>query len=141
MIRKLETEEIDVVLDVWLKASLKAHGFIDQEFWKSKIDAMRTIYIPSSETYVFKENEIIKGFFSLTDETLAAMFVSPEFQGKGVGYKLLNKAKSLRKRLELTVYKENQTSLDFYKKCGFKTVKEKADAHTGHIEVLMKYRS
>ena len=65
MISKLESEEINDVLDIWLKASIQAHGFISEEFWKSKIDAMRTIYIPSSETYVYKENEIIKGFFSL----------------------------------------------------------------------------
>jgi len=141
MIRKLKTEEIDVVLDVWLKASIKAHGFIDETFWKSKIDVMRETYIPSSETYVFKEDEIIKGFFSLKDETLEAIFVSPEFQSRGVGHKLMNKAKSLKKILELTVYKENQKSLDFYKNCGFKTIKEKVDEHTGHIEVLMKYGS
>ena len=63
MIRKIEPEEINDVLDVWIKASIQAHSFIDKEFWKSKIDDMREIYIPNSDTYIFKESEIIKGFF------------------------------------------------------------------------------
>ena len=141
MIRELKPEEIKDVLDIWLKASIKAHSFVDQEFWKSKTGVMRETYLPSSETYILKEDDVIKGFFSLQDETLAAMFVSPEFQGKGVGRKLMDKAKTLRGRLELAVYKENQKSIDFYKKCGFEFIEERVDEHTGHMEILMKFGS
>ncbi|MBN1931659.1 MAG: GNAT family N-acetyltransferase [Desulfobacterales bacterium] len=141
MIRKFEPEEINDVLDVWINALIQEHSFIDKEFWKSKMDAMRETYIPNSDTYIFKENEIVKGFFSLHGDTLAAMFVSPEFQGNGIGRKLMDKAKSLRNRFELTVYKENPKGIEFYKKCGFEIIKEKVDVHTGHIEVLMKYSS
>jgi len=141
MIRKIEPEEISYVLDVWINASIQAHSFIDKEFWESKIDDMREIYIPNSDTYIFKENEIVKGFFSLHDNTLAAMFVSPEFQGNGIRRKMMEKAKSLRDRLELTAYKENPKSIEFYGKCGFQIIKEKVDIHTGHVEVLMNYGS
>jgi putative acetyltransferase len=141
MIREIKPEEINNVLDIWLKASIKAHRFVNEEYWKSKMDVMQKTYIPSSETYVFKENNIIKGFFSLKNETLAAMFVAPEYQDQGVGHKLMDKAKSLRSRLKLTVYKENMKSIDFYKKCGFEIIKEKVDEHTGHIEILMKFSS
>ena len=140
MIRKIEPEEINDVLDIWINASIQAHNFIDKEFWESKLDDMREIYIPNSETYIYKENEIIMGFFSLHGDMLAAMFVSPEFQNNGIGRKLMNKAKSLRNKLELTVYKENPNAIEFYKKCGFDIIKEKVDVHTGHIEILMNYR-
>jgi len=136
MIRELKPEEIKDVLDIWLKASIKAHSFVDQEFWKSKTGVMRETYLPSSETYILKEDDVIKGFFSLQDETLAAMF-----EGKGVGRKLMDKAKTLRGRLELAVYKENQKSIDFYKKCGFEFIEERVDEHTGHMEILMKFGS
>ena len=139
MIRKLKTEEINNVLDIWVKASIEAHSFVPQEFWESKMDVMRDTYIPASDTYVFEENGTIKGFFSLHDDTLAAMFVSPEFQGKGIGHKFMDKAKSLRNSLELTVYKENPKGIAFYQKCGFKIIKEHIDEHTGHMEILMKY--
>jgi putative acetyltransferase len=139
MIREFESADMNDVLDIWLKASIKAHSFVESRFWESKIDDMRETYIPTSDTYVFKENGIIKGFFSLHGDTLATMFVSPNFQGKGIGQKLMDKAKSIRNKLNLTVYHENPKSIQFYRKCGFAIVKERVDEHTGHIEIIMEY--
>ncbi len=126
------------VLDIWLRASIETHNFVGREFWKSKIEDMQKTYIPASDTYVFIDSEVIKGFFSLHGDTLAAMFVSPDFQGNGIGQQLMNKAKSLRTKLNLTVYKENLRSVVFYRKCGFVIIKEKVDEHTGHVEILME---
>ena len=45
MIRKFIVSDMDDILDIWLKASIQAHNFINNEFWESKIDAMRkTLY-------------------------------------------------------------------------------------------------
>ena len=127
------------VLSIWLKASIRAHGFVAEEYWESRVDDMRKIYLPSSETYVFFENGAILGFFSLQGDSLAAMFVSPDAQGKGIGQQLMNKAKSLRRKLSLSVYGENEKSIQFYRKCGFKPAKERVDEGMGHIEILMEY--
>lgn len=139
MIRAFQSTDMNDVLDIWLRASIEAHGFVDRGFWESKVDDMRETYIPASDTYVFMEDSIIKGFFSLRGDTLAAMFVTPDFQGKGIGRKLMKKAKSLRKKMDLTVYRENPGSIGFYRKCGFVTIKERVDERTGHIEILMEY--
>lgn len=141
MIRNFELSDMEAVLAVWLKASITAHNFVEAEFWESKVDDMRERYIPSSDTYVFTDNGIIKGFISLHGNTVAAMFVSPEFQGKGIGRQLIRKAKSLKNKLDLTVYRENNKSIDFYGRCGFVVIKEIVDEHTGHIEILMEYSS
>ena len=139
MIRAFESSDMNDVLNIWLKASIGAHGFVEREFWESRVNDMRETYIPASDTYVFSENGTVKGFFSLHRDSLAAMFVSPDAQGKGIGRQLMNEAKSLRRRLELTVYRENERSIQFYRKCGFTPVKERTDEHTGHIEILMEY--
>jgi len=139
MIRAFEPSDMNDVLDIWLKASIEAHNFVGKEFWESKIEDMRKTYIPDSDTYVFMDRKIIKGFFSLHGDTLAAMFVSPDFQGNGIGQRLMSKAKSLRNKLNLTVYKQNTRSIDFYLKSGFVIVKERVDEHTGHVEILMEY--
>ncbi|MBI5589039.1 MAG: GNAT family N-acetyltransferase [Deltaproteobacteria bacterium] len=141
MIRAFESSDMNDVLNIWLEASIGAHGFVGKEFWESRIDDMREIYIPDSDTYVFSENGTVKGFFSLHTDSLAAMFVSPGAQGKGIGQQLMNKAKWLRRKLNLSVYCENEKSIQFYRKCGFKPVKERANEHTGHIEILMEYSS
>ena len=141
MIRKFRQSDIDQVMSIWLEASIKSHDFIDSEFWESKIKDMRELYIPSGETYVYEEGDIIKGFLSLNNDTLAALFVSPDSQEKGIGMQLMRKAKDVRENLSLTVYKENIKSIEFYQKCGFKIEQEQIDRHTGHPELVMKLRS
>ncbi len=141
MIRAFESSDMNDVLKIWLEASIDAHSFVGREFWESRVDDMREMYIPASDTYVFSENGTVKGFFSLHADSLAAMFVSPDAQGKGIGKQLMNRAKSLRRKLNLTVYRENEKSIQFYRKCGFKPVKERTEEHTGHIEILMEYSS
>ena len=141
MIRTFESSDMNDVLNIWLEASIRAHGFVGKEFWESRVDDMRETYVPDSDTYVYSENGTVKGFFSLHADSLAAMFVSPDAQGKGIGQQLMNKAKSLRRKLNLTVYLENEKSILFYRKCGFKPIEERVDEHTGHIEILMEYGS
>lgn len=141
MIRKFELSDMDKVISIWLEASINAHNFVDNSFWESKVKDMREIYIPSAENYVYENEETIMGFISLYNDTLAAIFVSPDFQGKGIGQQLMGKAKNVRNHLNLTVYKENHRSIEFYKQCGFEIKQEQIDEHTGHPELMMTFSS
>lgn len=141
MIRKFSPKDMDQIITIWLEASIKAHTFIGKEFWESKANDMRDIYIPASETFVFEEHGKITAFISLYNQTIAAIFVLPSMQRKGFGKKLIAKAKQLYKNLTLTVYKDNLSSLEFYKKNGFEIVQEQIDSHTGHPELLMRFSS
>ena len=67
--------------------------------------------------------------------------VHTRFRRQGIGQKLIEKAKSLRSKLNLTVYQENPRSIDFYLKSGFSISGERLDEHTGHKELLMEYNS
>ena len=100
---------------------------------------MRDVYIPASETFVFESENQIAGFYSLYGNTLAAVFVSPSLQGRGVGAAMLDDAKSRRECLQLTVYRENTPSINFYKKQGFISLGEQVDEQTGHPELVMEY--
>jgi putative acetyltransferase len=139
VIRKFKESDIDQVIRIWLEASIEAHDFVDDNFWESKVKDMREVYIPSAETYVYEEGEIIKGFVSLYHDTIAAIFVSPDFQGRGIGTQLMQKAKDVRDTLILCVYKENSKSVEFYERCGFTVESERIDKHTGHPELVMKF--
>lgn len=141
MIRRLSERDMDSVLDVWLESSVKAHDFVGRAFWESKLGDMRDLYIPASETYVYETEGTIKGFFSLHEDTLAAIFVAPGCQGEGIGKQMIEKAKTLRSRMTLEVYKENQNSVAFYRRCGFNEIVEKDDPHTGHRALVMEYCS
>ncbi|WP_328514762.1 GNAT family N-acetyltransferase [Halomonas citrativorans] len=93
---------------------------------------MRDVYIPASETLVYEAEGKVVGFYSLYENNLAAIFVVPSSQGKGVGSALLDDAKNRRNRLQLTVYKENTSSIKFYEKHKFTLLGEQIDGHTGH---------
>ena len=141
MIRKYNESDLDVILEIWLMASAKAHDFVPAEFWESQVDNMRNIYLPASEVYVYESASKVVGFYALHENNLAAIFVEPDLQGRGIGKQLLNHAKSQRVTLTLSVYQENQASYQFYLSQGFKVVSEQLDDHTGHLEYTMTFWS
>ncbi|MBN7768840.1 N-acetyltransferase [Marinobacter daepoensis] len=141
MIRGYRAADIDQVLEIWLSASIKAHHFIDSSFWTSKVSEMREVYIPASETFLYEVEGEVVGFYSLYENNLAAIFIVPGLQGKGLGSDLIDDAKNRRERLQLAVYKENTPSIEFYEKHGFTLLGEQIDEHTGHSELIMEYSS
>ncbi|MDD1826064.1 N-acetyltransferase [Photobacterium sp. ZSDE20] len=137
MIREYSVADTEMVLNIWLAASIKAHNFMAPEFWESQVGNMRDIYLPASQTYVFQVDGEVRGFYSLYEGILAAIFVCPEHQGSGIGKQLMQHAKLECPNLSLNVYKENQATIEFYLSQGFNIVSEQADEHTGHQEYTM----
>ncbi|MUK61503.1 N-acetyltransferase [Aliivibrio fischeri] len=137
MIRQYTPQDINAVLDIWLNSSIKAHDFVSAEFWVSQVDNMRDIYIPASKTYVAEVDSKVVGFYSLYENMLAAIFVSPEYQGKGIGKQLISHAKGQCPMLTLNVYSENVASYQFYLSQGFAVISEQVCEHTGHMEYTM----
>ncbi|MDH5926947.1 N-acetyltransferase [Vibrio lentus] len=137
MIREYNPVDIEAVLDIWLTASIKAHDFVVPEFWESQVANMRDLYIPASTTYVYQVDGEVRGFYSLYEGILAAIFVSTEHQGCGIGKQLIQHAKLECLNLSLNVYKENQATIEFYLSQGFSIVSEQVDEHTGHQEYTM----
>ncbi|EHR0574873.1 N-acetyltransferase [Vibrio parahaemolyticus] len=137
MIREYREQDIESVLNVWLKTSIQAHGFIPAEFWESELENMRNVYIPASEIYVYELDSKVVGFYALKDCELAAIFLSSDYQGHGIGKRLLSHAQEQREKLTLTVYKENTASYDFYLSQGFRVVDEEVGEKTGHLQYIM----
>lgn len=55
MIRPLEPEDTDTVLEIWLRSSVAAHDFVPRSYWEGKLDEMRTRYLPDSRTFVYQD--------------------------------------------------------------------------------------
>ncbi|MEN5197333.1 N-acetyltransferase [Sphingobacterium faecium] len=139
MIRKAGDADLDQLVEIWYEASQQAHNFIKKEYWETNKTAMRTQYLPSSEIYLLDHEAEISGFIALVENEVAAIFVSPTHQGKGIGTLLLNHVKKMRDDLQLKVYKNNRSSVAFYQKKGFAKVSELIDAETGETELMMKW--
>lgn len=139
MIRPYHPTDSDAVLDLWLKASILAHDFVPESFWRDQLPAMRELYLPQAETLVLEEKGQVLGFASLHEQRLAALFVSPDAQGRGLGRRLLDEAKRRRDSLELGVYRANAGAVAFYRAGGFVTLNETRDPHTGQPELTMRW--
>lgn len=100
---------------------------------------MRAHYLPQAETLVLEENGQTLRFLSQHEQRLAALFVSPDAQGRGIGRQLLDEAKRRRDSLELNVYCANTRAVAFYKTNGFVAVAEAHDPHTGQAELTMRW--
>ncbi|WFD11874.1 N-acetyltransferase [Tepidibacter hydrothermalis] len=139
MIRKLKNEEINKVMDIWKESTIKAHNFIDKEYWENNYDDVKNIYIPISDTFVYDNGENIKGFISIiNNEFIGALFVDVNYQGLGIGSKLIDYVIKKYEKLNLAVYKENEKAVKFYANKGFKIIKEQKNEDSGFKEYIMK---
>lgn len=141
MIRESKPEDTDTILRIWLEASCKAHDFVPSAFWEGQVEALRDTYLPSAVTYVYVDRATgaIAGFVSLAGQTIAALFVHPSAQQKGVGKQLMRFVKQKQDPLVLHVYAENAAALVFYKKQGFRIRRKQIDRQTGHPEYVMDF--
>ena len=89
MIRRATLDDTDKICGLWLEASLRAHNFISEDYWRRMLPGIKRDYLPNSETYVFVDKHQIKGFLSLLDgKHIGALFVAPRYQRAKIGTKL-----------------------------------------------------
>ena len=96
--------------------------------------------LPNAEIYVYLEDNFILGFIGLNDNHIEGIFVNSNYQGKGIGTDLLNKAKEIKQQLTLNVYKKNSKAIKFYQKNAFKITEENIDEENDEVEYIMSWR-
>ena len=141
MIRKFKIEDTTKVMTIWTKGNFKAHNFIEKDYWLMNFNRVKNEYLLQSTTYVYIEDEEIKGFISLLEEGyIGALFVKEEFKRQGIGRKLINYCKERNNRLTLNVYEKNINAILFYVSMGFKNIKIGIDEETKEKEYEMEWK-
>lgn len=140
MIKQLEDYEITEVMDLWLKTTITAHSFIPKKHWIDRYKLVKDEYLPISTTFIYKEDNVIKAFISIRNNSfIGALFVLEDCQRKGIGRQLMDHCKSLYPRLEGGVYIKNINAVSFYKHCGFMVSKEQINEDSGFMEYIMSW--
>ncbi|MDP4552760.1 GNAT family N-acetyltransferase [Alkalihalobacillus macyae] len=110
-------------------------------------DEMMIKRLNGSYLYVAEKDQQIVGFanFSKVKEEgeveLGAIYLYPEYQGKGIGTALLHEGiKNLKgvKSIYINVEKENSIGTNFYHAKGFKVISEFDDNLEGHITKMFR---
>ena len=109
---------------------------------KNYNDESMKLRIDRSIVYVAEVDGIVVGFTNYSNVRdggvveLAAIYLDPDFQGKGIGSALIQQAVTELdgiKEIYLNVEKENTIGMNFYQAKGFEIVKESEEEFEGHI--------
>ncbi|MAY02972.1 MAG: GNAT family N-acetyltransferase [Gammaproteobacteria bacterium] len=138
-IRKYENSDLDAVLSSWETATRLAHPFMTDEFIAQERKNVAEVYIPNTDTWVVDIDGNIEGFIALMGNEVGAIFLQPEYHGKGVGKALMDKAQALHGDLEVEVFKENSIGRKFYSRYGFEHLEEKLHEPTGQQVLRLKF--
>ncbi|MCI9976159.1 N-acetyltransferase [Clostridioides difficile] len=140
MIRKSNDKDINKIMEIWKESTIKAHNFINKEYWENNYNTVKNEYIPISDTFVYEDGQEIKGFISIINKSfIGALFINSNYQNLGIGSKLLDYATKEYKNLSLAVYKDNKKAVVFYNKKGFNIVKEQINEDSRFKEYIMEY--
>ncbi len=134
MIRKITNDDLTSVMAIWVKGNFKGNSFIEKDYWLEIYNETKEKFMDVYDTYVFVEENVIKGFVSIKDKKIKAIYVSPSFIRKGVGKKLINFCKDKYDTLILEVYEKNINAILFFSNLGFKN--KKIDIEKVHNEKI-----
>ena len=138
MIRKMEEKDISDVLQIWLETNIRAHNFIEKEYWTGNYEMVKQI-LPEAEVYVYEDekNGQIVGFIGMNNQYVEGLFVKESAQSRGIGKQLLDHAKSRKTELRLGVYQKNMRAVRFYLRENFLIQAEEVDEDTNEKEYIM----
>lgn len=139
MIKEFNENDLKYIVNIWLNCNLEVHGFIEEKYFYNNLSYVKQIF-PKSEIYILEEDNTIKGFIGLNNGYIEGLFVKKEYRNKGIGTKLISKAKNQYDILRLDVYEKNKKALDFYLLQGFKTIEKRIDKNTNEMEIRLEYK-
>jgi ribosomal protein S18 acetylase RimI-like enzyme len=119
-IRRYEPADRDACLRIWRAASEVGHPFLTAADLDRQAVAVRDIYLPQAETWVFVEaGGRVAGFIGLLGDLVGGLFVDPACHRAGVGRALVKHAARRKGALSVEVYEANVSARSFYRKVGF----------------------
>ncbi|WP_017591604.1 GNAT family N-acetyltransferase [Nocardiopsis potens] len=137
IIRRYRASDEDAVVDLWSRASKRAHPFIEGEGEGDRARRLREVYLREAENWVAEEDGGAVALLGLLGNEVGGLFVDPRAQGRGTGRALVEHAAALRGELRLEVFEGNDRARGFYGLMGFEERGRRPDEETGHTLILM----
>ena len=137
-IRPYTEDDLGELLDVWYRASLIAHSFLSEEFFETERREIAERWLPVAETAVYEIDGRVVGFVALIGNEVGAIFVDPDYQGRGIGRALMDAALESCPYLELDVFEANSIGRRFYAAYGFTMVDRHMNESVGQPEFRLR---
>jgi putative acetyltransferase len=123
-IRSAQPADVEWLLGCWLRAVRATHSFVSAEDVQAMIPQVRA-YLSSSLaglSVACDDSGTVVGFMGMSESKMDALFIAPEFQGRGAGRLLVDHARSMHPELTVDVNEQNAAARRFYEACGFVVV-------------------
>jgi GNAT superfamily N-acetyltransferase len=125
-IRRMRPEEIARVVDVWERSRWDALPWLEERMGHTHEDNLRFFrdnVAARNQVWVALDEGTVVGLLALAESTIEQLFVDPEWQGRGVGSALIERAKALAPGgLGLFTHQRNARARRFYERRGFRAV-------------------
>lgn len=122
-IREGRPEDHPALLAVWLRAVRGSHTFLTEDDIQALYPLVRDAALPALELWVLcDDGGQPVGFSGLDGAKMEALFIAPEFAGRGGGRMLVEHARRLKGPLTVDVNEQNPAALRFYERMGFRVV-------------------
>lgn len=139
VIRVYTDDDLGAVLDIWYRASVIAHSFLNEAFFDTERRQIAEEWLPASETSVLELDGRVLGFVSVADNEVGGLFVDPAYQGQGVGRSLMDSVTARRSYVELEVFEANTIGRGFYAAYGFQDVGKGTEPATGLPVIRLRF--
>lgn len=122
-IRSGKTEDRTALLDVWERSVRATHDFLSEEDIQFYMPLVRDNAFTNLEIWVLtNDDDQPIGFMGLSDQSLDALFIAPEYLRQGGGRMLVEFARKLKGPLTVDVNEQNPEARKFYEAIGFTMV-------------------
>lgn len=140
VIREYKSDDDDAIIAAWEASTRIAHPFLTDDFIAGERIAIREMYLPNTITHVAEENGAVIGFASMMGDELGAIFLIPDFHGKGVGRALMDTAARGHEFVDVEVFERNPIGRAFYERYGFREMTKSTHEPTGETLIRMQWR-
>lgn len=122
-IREGRPDDHESLLAIWLRSVRGSHSFLTEEDIQGLLPLVREQALPALELWVLCDDDGEPvGFSGLDGAKMEALFIAPEFAGRGGGRALVEHARRLKGPLTVDVNEQNPAALHFYQALGFRGV-------------------
>jgi putative acetyltransferase len=125
---------------IWEESVIASHHFLKASDFKEIKKLVLMIDFNEFQVYCIIYKNLIAGFIGIHKSKVEMLFIHPSYFHKGLGSKLLNFAKDKHFINEVDVNEQNQLTVNFYEKHGFKTYERSEKDDQGKLYPILKMK-
>ncbi len=141
MIRPFNTGDLSITMEIWLDSSIKAHPFIDRNYFVMSYEKFMRDQLLANKSFVYEIEGKVVAFISIQENmTIAAINVAWDYRNKGIGEKLLDFAIEKYQQLNVELFRDNTDTIEFFTDNGFEVLGLSEHNETPYEMVIMAYQ-